>query len=345
MHALSPTLDVLEALPEGLLTADARELHRVLRGPTLVHLPGRRAEPLFVSTLLHGNETAGLHAIQQLLAAQAGRELPRALSILFGNVAAASEGVRRLEAQPDYNRVWPGVGLAPDDAAALRVQDLFAQVMEAMRAKRVFASIDLHNTTGHNPYYCCVTELEARHLQLAALFSRTVVHFRRPLGTQTSAFSALCPSVACECGQASDAQGVARAAEFVGAALQLAELPAHPVRSGDIHLFHTVATVRMQNGVSFSFDGSPAALRFGAELEWFNFRELPAGTVLAHCDENALACLDVRDERDRDVGPDFLVRNGAKIELARGVMPAMLTRDTRAVEQDCLCYFMERVQI
>jgi len=25
------------------------------------------------------------------------------------------------------------------------------------------------------------------------------------------------------------------------------------------------------------------------------------------------------------------------------VMPAMLTRDARAVRQDCLCYFMERL--
>jgi succinylglutamate desuccinylase len=337
-------LNVLDALPPEVLRADARSLHEVLPGPTLVHLPGRRPEPLFVSVLLHGNETSGLRAIQQVLGAHSGQMLPRALSIFFGNIAAARAGRRRLESQPDYNRVWPGGVLPADDGQARNLQRLFAEVLEAMRLRKVFASIDLHNTTGHNPLYCCVTELDVPHLQLAALFSRTVVHFRRPEGTQTSAFSKHCPAVACECGQAADPQGAARAAEFVSAVLHLAEIPAQPVRSGDVHLFHTVATVRVKEGVSFSFDGSPAALRFGAELEWFNFRELAPGTALALCAQDAAACLDVRDENDRDVGAQFLARNGDRIELVRSVMPAMLTRDARAVRQDCLCYFMERVE-
>ena len=98
----------LHALPEGFLDTSARALHRVLPGPTLIHLPGRRTPELFVSVLLHGNEDVGLVAIQQVLKAHAGRELPRALSILIGNVTAAQEGVRRLDGQPDYNRVWPG---------------------------------------------------------------------------------------------------------------------------------------------------------------------------------------------------------------------------------------------
>jgi succinylglutamate desuccinylase len=343
MRSPGIALTVLDQLPPAVLAAEARGLREILPGPTLVHLPGRRPEPLFVSVLLHGNETSGLQAIQQLLAAHAARELPRALSIFFGNIAAAQAGVRRLDAQPDYNRVWPGGVLPEGDLHALALQCLFAEVLEAMRARKVFASIDLHNTTGHNPYYGCVTELDVSHLQLASLFSRTVVHFRRPEGTQTSAFSKLCPAVACECGQASDPRGVERAAEFVTAVLHLAEIPAHPVRSGDVHLFHTVATVRLKDGVSFSFDGSPATLRFGAELEWFNFRELEAGTVLAQCADDAPACLEVRDEKDRDVAAQFLARKGGRIELLRGVMPAMLTRDARAIRQDCLCYFMERL--
>ncbi|MGW8271177.1 MAG: hypothetical protein ACWGNS_12040, partial [Burkholderiales bacterium] len=90
-------LAVLDRLPEAVLSADARALSAVLPGPTLVHLPGRRPEPLFVSVLLHGNETSGLRAIQKVLADYAGRELPRALSILFGNVVAAQAGMRRLD--------------------------------------------------------------------------------------------------------------------------------------------------------------------------------------------------------------------------------------------------------
>ncbi len=332
------SLHVIEQVPRGLLEAPATRLHEVLPGPTLMHLPGRRAEPLFVSVLLHGDETGGLRAIQRVLAEHRDRALPRALSVFFGNVHAGRAGVRRLEDQADFNRAWPG-----SEGDTGTVGALLAEVLEAMRLRRPFASIDLHNNTGRNPYFACVTRTDNVTLQLASLFSRTVVVFRRPLGTQASAFSALCPAVACECGQSIDELGVAHAAEFVAGALHLAQLPVHPVGKGDLHLFHSVARVRVADAVTFSFDGSPAALRFGEDLEWFNFRELAPGTVLAQCAPGTDVCLEVRDEHDRDVASIYLEREAGCVQLRRGVMPAMLTRDARAVRLDCLCYFMERL--
>jgi hypothetical protein len=71
-------LTVLDSLPEGLLACEATDLHRVLDGPTLIHLPGRRPEPLFVSVLLHGNEVTGWQAARELLQEYQQRELPRA---------------------------------------------------------------------------------------------------------------------------------------------------------------------------------------------------------------------------------------------------------------------------
>ena len=63
----------LDQLPPGCLTVRAVDLWRIAPGPTLIHLAGRRAEPLFVSILLHGNEDVGLHAVQWLLANSGGR--------------------------------------------------------------------------------------------------------------------------------------------------------------------------------------------------------------------------------------------------------------------------------
>lgn len=330
-------LTVLEHLPEGLLDVPARELDRVLAGPTLIHLPGRRPDPLFVSILLHGNEDVGLAAVQGLLARHAGRELPRALSLFVGNVAAARAGLRALPGQPDYNRVWPGAedGGTPEHA-------MMAQVTEAMRARGVFASVDLHNNTGLNPHYACVNRLDARSLQLASLFSRTVVYFLRPRGVQSWAFSQFCPSVTCECGKTGDASGVAHASAFLDACLHLAEIPAHPVRDGDIHLFHTVATVKVPEACSIGFGAAAADLVFPAELDHLNFRELPAGTLLARRPGGADAGLEVWDERGRQVAGDFLAQAGDEIRLARPLMPSMLTLNEAVIRQDCLCYFMER---
>jgi len=45
-----------------------------------------------------------------------------------------------------------------------------------MRLRDVFASVDIHNNTGLNPHYGCVTALRHASLHLAAMFSRTVVY-------------------------------------------------------------------------------------------------------------------------------------------------------------------------
>ena len=79
-------LTVLDHLPEQLLEKAAHELSDILSGPTLIHLNGARSRPLFVSVLLHGNETTGWEAIKQYLKSQQGKILPRSLSIFIGNV-------------------------------------------------------------------------------------------------------------------------------------------------------------------------------------------------------------------------------------------------------------------
>lgn len=327
----------LDNLPGGFIETPARELHRLLDGPTLIHLPGRRTPELFVSLLLHGNEDTGLVALQEVLRGHAGRVLPRALSILIGNVSAAREGVRRLDHQPDYNRIWPGCDLhagTPEHAAMSEVRGIMAE-------RGLFASIDIHNNSGLNPHYGVVTRLDSDNLHLALLFSRTVVWFRGAVGSQTAAFSSLCPSVAVECGKPGNRASEAQAARFIDGCLHMAEFPCHGVREHDIDLYHTVATVKVPGALSFGFGDPEADIDFDARLDHMNFRELEVGTLFGHTRHEAP--LEVSDEAGQDVAAAFFsVANGA-LRLARRAMPAMLTLDARAVRQDCLCYLMERV--
>ena len=86
-------LTILNDLPEGLLDKNAHELHEALSGPTLIHLSGIKSRPLFVSVLLHGNETTGWEAIRQYLSEhlseeqETGTVLPRAMSLFIGNIS------------------------------------------------------------------------------------------------------------------------------------------------------------------------------------------------------------------------------------------------------------------
>ena len=330
-------LNVLDHIPAPLLELEVFRLHEALPGPALIHLPGRRPEPLFVSVLLHGDEDTGWYAVQTLLREYQGRELPRALSIFIGNVAAGGARVRFLPGQPDYNRIWENIPGAVD----FPERRMMRRIVDDMRERRVFASIDLHNNTGINPHYACVRRMEPRFLQLATLFSRTVVYFLKPDGVQTAAFSGLCPAVTVECGQSGQAHGVAHAVEYLEACLQLSAIPEHPVAPHDIDLFHSVAIVKVPADVSFGFDGEDTDIRFEQGLDHMNFRELPAGTLLGRALSDR-ARLDVRDGQGRDVSAAYLRWQDGEIRIAVPVMPSMLTVNTQAIRQDCLCYFMQR---
>jgi hypothetical protein len=331
-------LTTLDRLPDGLLELEARRLHERLTGPTLIHLPGRRPEPLFVSVLLHGNEDTGWAAMRQVLARHQRQGLPRALSLFIGNVAAAREGLRRLPGQVDYNRVWPG-SPEPNRPEAAVMQ----QVVDDMARRGVFASVDIHNNTGLNPHYACVNRLEPRFLQLATLFSRTVVYFLRPLGVQSAAFAELCPAVTIECGKPGATQGETHAADFVEACLNLAAFPSHPVPPQDIDLYHTVATVKVPEHVSFGFEPDEADIVFLPDLDRLNFRELPAGSELARVRGNLARPLEVTDESGVDVGHRVFECKADRLRLRKRLMPAMLTKDVQVIRQDCLCYLMERL--
>jgi succinylglutamate desuccinylase len=302
-----------------------------------MHLPGRRPEPLFVSILLHGNEDVGLQAVQRLLIAHAARELPRAMSIYIGNVLAAQRGVRRLGGQPDFNRVWHG---ADDDGTP--EHEMMRQIVAEMRQRRPFASVDLHNNTGRNPHYACLNGLEPPHLRLATLFSRTVVYFQRPRGVQSTAFAAFCPAVTCECGKVGDELGVSHASDFLRTCLHLAEIPAGPPLPGDMHLFHTVATVKVPPAVTFSFSSSAADLCFRADLEELNFQELAAGCILGYRRPGGPVGLEILDQEGRDVTAEFVETEGDVISLRKPAIPAMLTCQESIIRQDCVGYFMER---
>ncbi len=334
-----------EQIPPGLLEVPAHGLWSVLGGPLLIHLRGRREPPLFVSVLLHGNETVGWEAIRRVLRAyQCGggaQPLPRALSLFIGNVEAAALGLRYKPDGLDYNRVWPGTEHSGHLPEAL----LMHQVVERMRRRGLFASVDLHNNTGLNPHYACVNRLDPRFLQLATLFSRTVVYFTRPRGVQSLAMAELGPAVTLECGKAGRHHGVDHAAEFIDACLHINALPDTPVPAHDLDVFHTIARVQMDPTVSFGFGESEVDIRFAPDLDALNFRELPAGAAIAQTRLERRLGLEAVDEQGRDVLDRYFVIDGGRLCTRRPVMPSMLTTNSRVIRQDCLCYLMERYRI
>ena len=337
-------LTIREDLPASLLTAQPEDLQQLLGGPTLFHWPGRREPAVFVVVLQHGNETTGWYAVQRLLRKYVDEtgeiKLPRVLSLFIGNVAAAAQGKRRLASQLDYNRVWPG-----GDAQQSPEAHLMAEVLDVMKTRGTFASVDVHNNTGRHPHYACVNHLTPVHLQLATLFNRTVVYFIRPQGVQSMAFGRFCPAITIECGQVGALAGIEHAFEFLDACLHLSHIPETNVAPHDLDLFHTIATAKLVGAKRASFTPGEQGLIFRDDLDQLNFQELTVGTRLANRVQDTDTFIAVTDEAGAEVTDDFLYDQEDTVRLKQNVIPAMLTRDLEIIRDDCVCYFMERMTV
>ena len=332
-------LTELDHLPDGLLERPASALYQQLEGPTLIHLKGKNKRPLFVSVLQHGNEVTGWEALRRLLKNHyQDQELPRSLLIFIGNIQAARHRLRRLDEQPDYNRSWPG-GLSIDPHYAQLFQHIHERILEA----RPIAGIDIHNNTGLNPHYAAVNRIRSDHLQLAALFSSKVVYFTMPSGTLSLSLSKYMPSLTLECGQAGEIHGTDHTLNFLETCLRLESIPNKRVDADAVHLFHMVATVNIRNDVLFGFGRVPADLALKENLDRYNFRELEPGASFGIVKNTARQPLVATDNSGADVTHQYFSIEQGEIKTIREVMPAMLTLDRRVIQQDCLCYLMERI--
>ena len=331
-------LRVHAGMPRGLLDCAAAELHERLGGPTLIRLDGKTSPPLFVSVLLHGNETSGWDGLRQYL--QATDPLPRGLTLFIGNTAAAAAGVRALPAQPDFNRIWRNAD-GPGAATAAALQAAIAE-------QSFFAAIDLHNNTGHNPYYSVVTDLEPHNLGLAYLFSDKAVYVEEPDTVLTRIFAGRCPAVALEVGPVGDPRCADRVVDFVSRCMTVASVPES--RPQLFSLFRTLVRVHVRDEVDFSFEGdahadetAPLVLTGGVEA--VNFHELRRGSVFGSSSLDVGRVLRVLDVDHQDVTDSYFEHDGRDILLKTDVVPAMYTTDPYVIRQDCLCYFMERMAL
>lgn len=328
-------------IPDGLVDCSATELIHIIPDSTLIELEGAKQNPLFLSVLLHGNEPTGLAVAQNILRKYQGSGLPRSLLLFIGNVIAAAEGKRRLDGQPDYNRIWLEGRIEKESDIHLEI----AALLHEMARRPLFASIDIHNNTGINPHYACINRLDDRFLNLARQFSRKMIYFVRPSGVQSKAFSHLCPAVTLECGKVGDEIGIQLATAFVDGILTSDSIQEMAVSDDDIDLFHTLAVVKVPDTVSISFDGSAADIQFINGIESLNFEEIPPGTTLAHVRDGVTVPVVVMNEDGETITSDVFSIVGGNLVNNKPLMPSMLTLDEKVIRQDCLCYVMERYRI
>jgi succinylglutamate desuccinylase len=145
---------------------------------------GRESGPLLlVTAAIHGNELAGVHALDRVFATLE-RERPALrgrIAGLIGNRAAAVQGVRYVDA--DLNRIW-----APAELENLRHEDPDAERGERHEQRELIAAIDaqlmhphdkvvhldLHSTSSEGPPFT-IAHPDPSSCRLAAALGAPVI--------------------------------------------------------------------------------------------------------------------------------------------------------------------------
>lgn len=331
------SLKIYDSVPDNFLETDVLDLHEKFPGPFLMHLKGEKSKPLFLSVLLHGNETTGFLSLKKVLSNYADKILPRDVIVLVGNTKAAAYGLRHLEGQPDYNRIWAG--------GESEEAKLISQVLEYVKGFELFANIDVHNNTGKNPYYGCVNVFKEEYLDLAKRFSPKTVYFTEPSEVESMAFAPLCPSVTIEAGLPGKEEGVLKVAQFIEEVLNLDSFN-HNFDIKNAEVFQTYGRIKIHKDATVDFkndNDSKADFSFVEDLELKNFESISEGTLLGFYRDRGL--IKVLDNDGEAVTDDLLEFREGKIITKKEFVPAMFTQDVYIIKEDCLGYVMKSFSV
>lgn len=317
---------LIEELPDLFFEIGPQDLYRCFPKPTLLHIGGQRSNGLFISTLLHGNETTGFFALQKFLS-QRQQTLPRDLWILFGNIEAAREAKRHLPHQPDYNRIWEG-----DHGPEWKMA---SEIISFLRNQPIDLAIDIHNTTGRNPFYIAAPSINKKVMLYGELFSRHFVHYLTPEGTLASALNRAlnggCAAFVIECGQSGNDNTHSRVCEFIDLCLSRFDLHSSSVHPPDIDIYQSIAKIKL-------FPESDIILDQHFDLQ--NFSELEVEREF--CKMKSGHRFEVLTHEGNDLFDEYFKMENKSILIKKKFIPSLLSGDPTIYRSDALGYVMTR---
>ena len=334
--------EFLDGPPPEVLHGTPLDVARWLGQPTLIRVPGRGEQaPRAVSCLLHGDESTGLEAVLRIL--RRGLTYAFDLYVVIGNVRAAATAPgfahRFLDDQEDFNRVW---GL--DDATTS--QRLAADaILDRLRDAGLEALVDVHNNSGNNPFYAIATRDDPRDLNLATLFTSTLLRWDLTANTLMEALADDVAAVAVECGLPGRPESLAFAVDGLRRYLGEPPLPTDRVVR-DFDLLGGLRKVTIRPEVRFRFgrhaddrvDGDEVDFVVAADADLVNFVEVPAGHVIGHVRPGAGLPLHAVASDGTDVTMAHFTVEGNRVVTTAPATPVMMTRTVAAARKDCLFY-------
>ena len=318
-----------------ILELPATKLVERFAGPVVFDLSNSSAPPLFVSVLLHGNETSGWNAVRSFLSERIkhSQRIP-SLVLLVGNVHAAARAMRSLDNQVDFNRIW--------DKGESDEQLWAEEVFNYVKQKRPQFALDLHNFSGPNPHHSVITDGRSATLDAAIAFSPLAIFAQLPKGILTRKFSELCTSLTLELGMPEDPESEARAEHYLNSLTNGAI--SNNAKSKELRVLRNKIRVVVDQTNGYSTPDLEPILH--PNFAQFAFETVEAGTVMARIKKPTSRLRAIASDSS-DVSQEYLQHDEARgeISLRKNVIISMYTRDSLIAIQDCVCYFLEPLEL
>ncbi|MBI1909189.1 MAG: succinylglutamate desuccinylase/aspartoacylase family protein [Deltaproteobacteria bacterium] len=315
---------------------------------TLIRVQGKdSSRAVFVSTLQHGNEDSGWRVLRDFLK-RPPKDYPWDLYFMIGNVPAALWGNRyeRRVVPPegeDMNRCW-------DVAETTPLKKTAGAILRFLKTKNLIASLDIHNTTGVNPPFVVVTEEDPDRIQIASHLSGVGI-FSPLTGCLTTAMGKFCLAFTMECGQRMLESSKKAAEQALQTFLKIfAKGPRPAVEKKPVKIYKDLIRVLIPKGFPIGVEGAkenetpgPRDFLIPKGLDLYNFRKLPAGTVVGRLrsPEVSFPFLMKEDGSEKDVASDYFYQEGVTIKSKVPFTPVMMSLSERAIHIDCFFYLGE----
>ncbi len=322
---------IKNTLPPELLLNPANMAYQFIDDLCLFHLKGEVNQPLVISTLLHGNETSGFEALRILIQKYQNKRMPRDLILVFGNIQAARLGIRQIKGQVDYNRIWDD-GLSNEHLKT-------RSILQYLKDQNLLATIDLHNTSGKNPYYVAIDQLSHQTIALAQFISDRIVYFKEPHSVFSAALAEFCPSITFEAGLSGNFEIINYIAGFLDEIMNLKFLPQISSHKKQVQILHSYGRICIPNGVEFVFGENPDCLSIDAYLDRHNFELVQPGTIFAKNARHKQFI--VLDENSQNIADSYFKNENGNLVTTQDFIPSLITTHPEIAKDDVLGYIMK----
>jgi len=335
----SDPIQYWEAPSAGEVGATIEEFLEQLGSPTWIYVPGRdHSRCRVITTLLHGNEPSGLHAVHAWL--RSGDTPQTDLYFCIASVKAAQHPPgfhhRMLPGRRDLNRCF-----RPPYKDAEGV--LAANMLHRLCAVRPEAVLDIHNTSGSGPSFAVVTSNDARHVALTSLFTQHLVITDLKLGAIMEFEGGDFPITTIECGGCHDPHAHQLAIDGVRRFALKKDLFDNDSMTANLVLYKHPLRVEMIEGSEIAYadhaiDGPDLTLH--SDVEHFNFGEAPAQSVLGWFGPRGISCLTARDPIGCEHIEHYFEVRDNQLLTRQPLRLFMVTKNPDIALSDCLFYLV-----